>query len=89
MPYFVFNDGKNIHNHIKDPGFKLLYFGKGDAAFEKLQATRFPISTFAFREIPKKLFQNAAEFYVLLRPDNHIVYVGKEIQRCNEFLKGL
>ncbi len=87
MPYFVFRDGTNIYDYIIDPGFKLLFFGKGRGNFEQLQQIKFPVSTFSFTEIPEPFFKTATGFYVLLRPDNHIAYTGKDLQCCIEFFK--
>jgi 2-polyprenyl-6-methoxyphenol hydroxylase-like FAD-dependent oxidoreductase len=88
MPYFLFKDGKNIYDYLMDPGFKLLFFGKGPANFETLQ-TRFPVTTFSFQEIPKKLFRSETDVFVLLRPDNHVIYVGKKLEVCLSFLQRL
>jgi 2-polyprenyl-6-methoxyphenol hydroxylase-like FAD-dependent oxidoreductase len=89
MPYFTAprqnaksgREGNNIYDYLKDPCFKLLFFGKGPASFEQLKDFKFPIKTFSFTEIPKHIFNGESEFYVLLRPDNHIVYIGKELNR--------
>ena len=87
MPYFVFSDGKNIYDYLMDPGFKLLYFGKAQGNFEQVPQLKYPVSTFSFTEIPERFFKSAGDFYVLLRPDNHIVYTGRDLQYCIEFLK--
>ena len=89
MPYFVFRDAKNMYDYLTEPGFKLLYFGKGKNNFEQLQHLPFPVTAISFTEIPKTIFKNATDFYILLRPDNHISYMGKSLQRCMEFLEKL
>ena len=87
MPYFVFSNGKNIFDYLTDPGFKLLFFGsERKNNFEQLKGIKFPVTSFSFSEIPKALFRNESDFYVLLRPDNHISYIGKDLFRCIEFL---
>ena len=45
-----------------------------------------PITTTTFTEIPKKLFADESEFYILLRPDNHISYIATEIKKIVDFL---
>ena len=87
MPYFVFSNGKNIYDSITVPGFKLLYFGKaGQENFEIVRSIKLPVSTFSFTEIPS-VFSGSDGLYVLLRPDNHISYIGKEVNRCMEFME--
>ena len=90
MPYYVFTSGKNIYDYLTEPGFKLLFFGRdGGSDFEQLQRIKFPVTAFSFAEIPKALFKSATDFYILLRPDNHISYMGKSLQSCIEFLEKL
>ncbi len=90
MPYFLFSDGKNIYDFLREPAFKLLFFGRGvPGDFEQLKNLSIPVTSFSFKEIPKTLFANESEFYVLLRPDNHICFIGKDLQPCIEFLKNV
>ncbi len=85
MPYFVFKDGKDIFQYLKDPSFKLLFFGEtGKDRFKDLNISTFPISKMAFTEIPTSIFQKNRNFYVFLRPDSHVIYVGKDLNICNE-----
>ena len=90
MPYFVFSDGKNIYDQVTEPGFKLLYFGnESKDNFEQIKKIKFPVTCFSFAEIPKPVFKTATGFYILLRPDNHISYIGKSLQCCIDFLEKL
>ena len=90
MPYFIFSDGKEIFNYLEEPVFKLLFFGSGNKSqFDDLKELRFRVATFFFDEIPKKRFGSSTDFYILLRPDNHISYIGKNIGICLPFLKNL
>ncbi len=90
MPYFVFPSGKNIYEYLTEPGFKLLFFGReGGDNFEQLQRIKFPVTTFSFAEIPQPLFKTATDFYILLRPDNHISYIGKSLKSCLGFLEAI
>jgi 2-polyprenyl-6-methoxyphenol hydroxylase-like FAD-dependent oxidoreductase len=86
MHYFVFSNGKNIFSYLADPSFKLLYFGKKNMDPSQLNSTKLKLTFHSFTEIPSQLFGNETEFYVLLRPDNHISYIGKEISKCYELL---
>ena len=90
MPYFVFSNGKEIFDYLEEPVFKLLFFGSGNKnQFDDLKELRFRVASFSFDEIPKKRFGLASDFYILLRPDNHISYIGKNIGICLPFLKNL
>ena len=90
MPYFVFKNGSSIFEYLDKPQFQLLFFGKeGKARFEKLQRTHVPISCLSFTEIPREIFKKNANFYVLLRPDNHISYLGKKLKVINAFLNSI
>jgi 2-polyprenyl-6-methoxyphenol hydroxylase-like FAD-dependent oxidoreductase len=79
MLYFKFSDGTNIYDHLGGPRFKVLYFGKEKGNYELLKDFRYPVSTFSFTEIPKSVFGSETGFYVVVRPDNHVVYIGKEL----------
>ena len=90
MPYFVFSDGKEIFDFLEEPAFKLLFFGKDNKnQFDDLKKLRFHVAGFSFDELPKNRFGVATDFYILLRPDNHISYIGKNIGICLAFLKNL
>ena len=88
MPYFIFKNGKNIFDYLKDPVFKILFFGDNQQNMkEQIPVLKFQIATFYFSEIPKSIFQNHFDFYILLRPDNHISYVGKDLSSCKIFFE--
>lgn len=88
IPYFVFRDGKNIFDYLMDPGFKLLFFGEGsNSHFEQLKNIKIPVTSFSFSEIPTALFKTGHDFYILLRPDNHISYIGESLDSCIGFLE--
>ena len=88
MPYFVFKNGKNIFDWLKDPSFKLLFFGSsGSNKFEQIKPAKITIALYSFEEIPEKTFGSETDFYILLRPDNHISYIGKDLQVCQLFLE--
>jgi len=80
MPYFIFSDNKSIYDYLKAPSFKALFFGNDSStAFEQLKNLKFQFDTIFFNEIPKNVFGSNSDFYVLLRPDNHIFYIGKDL----------
>lgn len=85
--YFEFSNGKNIFDYLTEPNFKLIYFGKNTPHFEMFKELK--ISTMAFSEIPKKHFGTATEFYLLLRPDNHISYLGKDSREIVRFMTAI
>lgn len=90
MPYYITKEGTDIFDLLATPGFKILFFRRdGQNDFEKLKSIKFPLTTFSFNEIPKKYFGSESEFYILLRPDNHISYIGKNLGRCVGFLNNL
>jgi 2-polyprenyl-6-methoxyphenol hydroxylase-like FAD-dependent oxidoreductase len=86
MPYFVFADGTQVFDYLSQPDFKVLYFGNDNGDLPSFNDVKFKIITHAFKEIPEHLFGKATGFYILLRPDNHIVFIG-DMARCGEALK--
>lgn len=85
MHYFAFANGKPIFNYLVEPIFKLLYFG--DAIIENpLPESKITMSFQSFTEIPNAVFGSQTNFYVLLRPDNHISYIGKDIGECKRLI---
>jgi 2-polyprenyl-6-methoxyphenol hydroxylase-like FAD-dependent oxidoreductase len=88
MPYFVFENGKAIFQFLKEPCFKLIFFGDEDKAnFQNFKNRSLNVSKLLFTEIPSSIFKNNRNFYILLRPDNHISYIGKDISICNTLFK--
>jgi 2-polyprenyl-6-methoxyphenol hydroxylase-like FAD-dependent oxidoreductase len=86
MHYFVFANGKNIFDYLTQPNFKLLYFGNNTIE-NPLQGQKLKIDFHSFTEIPKAIFGNENSFYILLRPDNHISYIGQDLQSCKNIIK--
>ena len=86
MHYFVFSNGKSIFSYLTDPAFKLLYFGSDEINQSYFSNSKIRITFHSFNEIPSKLFGDDTDFYILLRPDNHISYIGKDRSECKEFL---
>jgi 2-polyprenyl-6-methoxyphenol hydroxylase-like FAD-dependent oxidoreductase len=84
MPYFVFSNGKGIFSYLAEPVFKLLFFGDVKNYRQELHNPKIKMSFLSFDEIPRSIFGDANNFYILLRPDNHISYIGNEINKCSE-----
>jgi 2-polyprenyl-6-methoxyphenol hydroxylase-like FAD-dependent oxidoreductase len=83
MPFMVFPDGTEIFSYLKDPAFKVLFFGrKEDSHFDPLKELALPVETFCFSEIPKPMQKSLGGVYVFVRPDNHISYIGKDLEAC-------
>jgi 2-polyprenyl-6-methoxyphenol hydroxylase-like FAD-dependent oxidoreductase len=85
MHYFVFSDGSQIFNYLTDPIFKLLYFGPEEKN-NPLPNAKIRMKFLSFNEVPIALFGKARDFYILLRPDNHVSWIGNEIEICRGFL---
>jgi hypothetical protein len=87
MPYFIFPDGKQIFDYLSEPCFKIVFFGdEKKNEHQQLSEIKIEKVVYSFRDIPASLFGNESDFYILLRPDNHISYIGKEINKCKELL---
>lgn len=90
MPYFVFSDGSSIFSYLTAPAFKILFFGDDkENGLQRFANTKVRLVQHCFKEIPKTLFGSEKNFYVLLRPDNHISYIGKNSDKCFEVLNKL
>lgn len=88
MPYFIAEDGESIFDKIKNPCFKLLHFGNnenGQAAW--LQELPVPVQHYHFSKSPPDIFGSHSNFNIFLRPDNHIIYIGQEPDRCKHLFK--
>ena len=74
MPYFEVG-GQSIYRKLAAPGCTLLYFGSNDRTGE----IAFPpnITIISFIDVPKP-FRGHIDFYIALRPDNYIAYIGKD-----------
>lgn len=76
MPYFEYQ-GHSIYEKLKEPNFKLLQFGypaqSPDVSFKDFDLTQI--------DVVPDFFGNETDFYILLRPDNYISYIGREINK--------
>jgi 2-polyprenyl-6-methoxyphenol hydroxylase-like FAD-dependent oxidoreductase len=87
IPYFLFPDGKNIFDFLKKPIFKILFFGKNaDNIKQPFEKPCLAMDFYSFNDIPPNVFGNHDGFYILLRPDNHISYIGNDTGKCLELI---
>ena len=88
MHYFVLPDDDNIFDRLTKPVFKLLFFDtENGTGFQIVKTGGFEIECLMISDIPSKLFGNNTGFYILLRPDNHISYIGRDINTGIDLLK--
>jgi 2-polyprenyl-6-methoxyphenol hydroxylase-like FAD-dependent oxidoreductase len=85
MHYFVFVNGKTIFSYLTEPVFKLLHFGN-KAIENPLNDSGITLSFQSFNEIPNAIFGSNTDFYILVRPDNHISYIGSDLAACRDLL---
>lgn len=78
LPYFVTAAGNSVFDEIKSAAYKLLWFGPAVllVQFDLSSISQTPI---VFEEIPDA-FDGEFEFFVVLRPDNHIAYLGDDLE---------
>ena len=87
MPHFVFSTGRQILSYLTEPSFKILFFGDKHLNESDELNKIISIINISFTETPKRIFLNEKNFYILLRPDNHISYIGKDRKNCEAFLE--
>lgn len=80
MPWFEVN-GQSVYDLLKDPAYKLLYFGTGTPQKSDVA----DVIQLSLPPIPE-IFGNHTYFYIVLRPDNYISYIGSEWHKVNEAL---
>jgi 2-polyprenyl-6-methoxyphenol hydroxylase-like FAD-dependent oxidoreductase len=88
MPFFMIG-GKSVYDFLKEPCFKILSFGHHQIQTDFPAQHAVPLETYAFESVPEAIFGNQKSFHMLLRPDNHISYIGDDIQICFDFLRRL
>lgn len=87
MPYFVLANGRQIFSYLAEPAFKLLFFGnESKNLWKDFSSLKIKTINYHFQEIPRALFGREENFYLLLRPDNHISYIGKDAGKIVAFL---
>lgn len=86
IPYFLLPDGRDVFSLLSEPTFKLLHFGNEQAELSIRGTAKLPIQFLNISDAPVDLFGRASNFFILLRPDNHISYIGHDKARCEELL---
>jgi hypothetical protein len=86
MPYFITADGRSVYDLLTAPVFKILCFGEITIEKEYINGLRIPFEMHRLKIVPPAIFGEKSDFYVLLRPDNHISYIGGELYRLKAFL---
>jgi 2-polyprenyl-6-methoxyphenol hydroxylase-like FAD-dependent oxidoreductase len=82
LPYF-----DNCEQLLKGLNFKLVYFG--ETSLDLLTTNIYEkIDCFIIESIPK-MFEGVTDFYILLRPDGVISYIGKETNQLQELIESL
>jgi 2-polyprenyl-6-methoxyphenol hydroxylase-like FAD-dependent oxidoreductase len=84
LPYFLTASGKSVFDEINTSDYKLLWFGPA-AMLEQFDLSGASQAPFIFEEIPD-VFGVEFEFFVVLRPDNHIAYIGDDLEVVLETL---
>ena len=83
MPYFQIN-GESIFDKIKNPTYKILYFGnKNNDYLQEIKYSKFELIKLSFAVIPA-IFINQSDFYIVVRPDNYISYIGKDLEKIKQ-----
>jgi 2-polyprenyl-6-methoxyphenol hydroxylase-like FAD-dependent oxidoreductase len=89
MHYFIFSNGRSIFSYLTEPSFKLLYFGNKGTDQKTEFNDKIKTTFIAFEEIPVSVFGKASDFYILVRPDNHVSYIGKDVEQCRSLMNKL
>jgi 2-polyprenyl-6-methoxyphenol hydroxylase-like FAD-dependent oxidoreductase len=76
-------DAISIFKKINQPKYKLLQFGTDKKFTTEFD---FDVVKISIKEIPK-IFGKSSNFFILLRPDNHICYIGKSFESVTNSLK--
>jgi 2-polyprenyl-6-methoxyphenol hydroxylase-like FAD-dependent oxidoreductase len=85
MPYFLV-DGKSVYDRLREPRFHLVIFSDGDndvsalrAEVESEYATLLDCHVVPIYPHVAKIFDTSDPFMLLLRPDNHLGFISREI----------
>ncbi len=83
MPYFQIN-GESIFDKLKDPTYKIIYFGnKNNNRLQEIDHNNIELIKLSFEEIPS-IFTGQSDFYIVVRPDNYISYIGKDLEKIKK-----
>jgi 2-polyprenyl-6-methoxyphenol hydroxylase-like FAD-dependent oxidoreductase len=85
MPYCII-ENKSVFDFLKEPVYKILTFGKAKIEKDFSSRTKIPYELHSFEKIPEQISSRTAACYILLRPDNHISYIGSDLSMCYKYL---
>lgn len=84
MPNFNVAPGVSIYNQLQAPEYKLLWFGPA-VVMEQFDLSGLNGQTHIIEDAPDA-FDGEGEFFVVLRPDNHIAYLGDDLEEVRRAL---
>ena len=83
MPYLQIN-GESIFDKLKNPTYKILYFGnKNNDCLQEIKHAKIELVKLSFEVIPT-IFINQSDCYIVVRPDNYISYMGKDLEKIKQ-----
>jgi 2-polyprenyl-6-methoxyphenol hydroxylase-like FAD-dependent oxidoreductase len=84
LPYFITAAGNSVFDDIRSSDYKLLWFGPA-TLLEQFDLGGVSQPPVIFEEL-QDVFGGEFEFFVVLRPDNHIAYIGDDLDKVLETL---
>ncbi|WP_020567568.1 FAD-dependent monooxygenase [Neolewinella persica] len=85
LPYFITPSGNSVFDEIRSDDYKLLWFGPA-ALLEQFDLSSVTQKPIVFEKL-QDVFGGEFEFFVVLRPDNHIAYLGDDLEKVLEQLR--
>jgi 2-polyprenyl-6-methoxyphenol hydroxylase-like FAD-dependent oxidoreductase len=85
MPYFMIDQSSSIYDLLKQPSFHLIGFGKASNTATDINGV--DIRNIQLPKAPGHIFGNNNDFYVLVRPDNYIAYIGADMEQVKRFVR--
>ena len=87
MPYFMIQSEESIYDFLTQPVFKLLFYGwVSEVKVMDVISAKIPVSSYTFAKAPKSIFGKRNNFFILLRPDNYITYIGSDLNKVQNWL---
>ena len=87
MPYFMVQGQESIFDFLAQPVFKLLFYGwVSEIKVMDVVSAKISVSSYTFAKAPKAIFGNHNNFFILLRPDNYIAYIGSDLSKVESWL---
>lgn len=86
MPNFNVAPGTSVYDQLHAPEYKLVWFGP-TALMEQYDLSDIDGKVHKFDNAPDD-FDGEGEFFVVLRPDNHIAYLGDDLEEVHRAFLG-